>query len=122
MTTRVLIVDDFADTREMYALYLRLSGLEVTEAETGEQALEMVRADLPDLVLMDLSLPGTDGFAVTRELKEDPRTRDIPVVALTAHAVGSHIDRARSAGCVDFIVKPAPPNEVLAAIRKALAP
>src|SRR5262245_2573450 len=82
----ILVVDDFQDNREMFAEYLSYSGFRVEEAADGVEALEKAFANVPDLVLMDLSLPEMDGWEATRRLKSDPRTRQVPVVALTGHA------------------------------------
>ena len=79
----ILVVDDYEDAREMYAEYLRFCGFRVAEARNGNEALEQAFTLMPDLILMDLSLPGMDGWEATRQLKADERTRNIPVVALT---------------------------------------
>jgi len=82
----VLLVDDFQDNREMYAMYLEHAGMQVAEAGNGHEALDQAFRLLPDLIVMDLSLPGIDGWEATRRLKADERTKKIPVVALTSHA------------------------------------
>src|SRR5262249_15295979 len=81
----ILVVDDYQDAREMYAEYLQFSGFRVAEARNGNEAVDQAFALKPDLILMDLSLPGMDGWEATRQLKADERTRNIPVVALTGH-------------------------------------
>lgn len=116
----ILVVDDFEDGREMYASYLRFSGYRVDEAADGYQALEKAFAHLPDIILMDLSLPGIDGWQATRKLKNDERTSKIPVVALTGHALEAHSRRAKEAGCDAFIVKPCMPMDLLNEIRRIL--
>jgi two-component system, cell cycle response regulator DivK len=116
----VMLVDDYADNREAYALYLRYRGYRVEEAEDGHQALERAFRNRPDLIVMDLSLPGLDGWQATRTLKKDRRTRDIPVIALTGHALEGQSESARAAGCDAFITKPCEPNVLEAAIRKIL--
>jgi two-component system cell cycle response regulator DivK len=116
----VMLVDDYADNREAYALYLRFKGYRVEEAEDGRQALERAFKNRPDLIVMDLSLPGLDGWQATRTLKQDRRTRDIPVIALTGHALEGQSESARAAGCDAFITKPCEPNVLEAAIRKIL--
>jgi two-component system, cell cycle response regulator DivK len=116
----VLLVDDYADNREAYALYLRFKGYRVDEAEDGHEALERAFESHPDLIVMDLSLPGLDGWEATRTLKQDRRTRDIPVIALTGHALEGQSESARAAGCDAFITKPCEPNVLEAAIRKVL--
>jgi len=116
----ILVVDDFEDGREMYASYLRYSGYRVDEAADGYEALEKAFALLPDIILMDLSLPGIDGWQATRELKKDARTSKIPVVALTGHALEAHSRSAKEAGCDAFIVKPCMPMDLLNEIRRIL--
>ncbi len=116
----VLLVDDYADNREAYALYLRFKGYRVEEAEDGRQALQKAFANLPDLIVMDLSLPGLDGWEATRTLKQEPRTRGIPVIALTGHALEGQSEAARAAGCDGFITKPCEPSTLEATIRKVL--
>lgn len=117
----ILLVDDFRDNREMYAMYLEHSGLRVAEAANGHEALEQAFSLLPDLILMDLSLPGIDGWEVTRRLKADERTKKIPVLALTSHALEGYSEGARAAGCDAFVTKPCLPEELLYKIRKVLA-
>ncbi len=116
----VLVVDDYQDGREMCAEYLSFCGFGVAEAENGLEALRKASEMLPDLVLMDLSLPGLDGWEVTRRLKADPRTRHIPVIALTAHALGSEAQRAREAGCASFVTKPCLPDALVVEVRRVL--
>lgn len=116
----VLVVDDFPDNRDMYMQYLEFSGLRVAEAQNGHEALQQANTLLPDLIVMDLSLPGLDGWEATRRLKADPRTRSIPVIALTGHALAGHSKGAIDAGCDAFITKPCLPERLLEEIRKML--
>ena len=116
----VLIVDDFQDNREMYAEFLRFSGLRVEEATNGLEALEKAATLLPDLIVMDLSLPGIDGWEATRRLKSDAATKHIPVVALTGHALAGYSEGARQAGCDGFITKPCLPETLLEEIQRTL--
>jgi CheY-like chemotaxis protein len=116
----VLVVDDFPDNRDMYMQYLEFSGLRVAEAQNGHEALQQANALLPDLIVMDLSLPGLDGWEATRRLKADARTRAIPVIALTGHALAGHSKGAIEAGCDAFITKPCLPERLLEEIRKML--
>lgn len=116
----VLVVDDYADAREMYAESLLVSGFRVAEAADGLSAIEQARELAPDVILMDLSLPGMDGWEATRRLKADARTSHIPVVALTGHAMASALDQARLAGCDRFVIKPALPDVVVEEVRQAL--
>lgn len=116
----VLVVDDYQDAREMYAEYLSFSGFRVVEAGTGTEAVEKALALRPDVILMDLSLPGMDGWAATRQLKSDERTKAIPVVALTGHALAGASEGARLAGCDAFVTKPCLPDELVVEIRRML--
>lgn len=106
----VLIVDDYPDTCEMYAAYLDLAGFRSLKANDGYEALRVAAEELPDVILMDLGLPGIDGYEVTRRLKSDPRTRHIPVVALTAHAMSRQLDEVIAGGFDDLILKPCLPD------------
>jgi two-component system cell cycle response regulator DivK len=116
----ILVVDDYEDAREMYAEYLRFSGFRVAEARNGNEALEQAFALKPDLILMDLSLPGMDGWEATRQLKADERTRGIPVVALTGHALAGASEGARKAGCDSFVTKPCLPDDLVVEVRRML--
>jgi two-component system cell cycle response regulator DivK len=112
----VLVVDDYADAREMYAAWLRVSGYRVSLAGTVADALSLALRDLPDAILMDLSMPGIDGLEATRRLKADPRTCHIPILAMTGHVESRVADDAAAAGCDGFIVKPSPAPEVVRVI------
>jgi CheY-like chemotaxis protein len=116
----VLVVEDYQDAREMYAAYLQFSGFDVAEAANGVEAIEKTTTLLPDIVLMDLALPRMDGWEATRRLKGDPRTRHIPIVALTGHALAGHADGAREAGCDAFVTKPCLPDALVAEVRRLL--
>ena len=116
----ILVVDDFADVREMYAAYLRFAGFRVDEAADGVEALAKASKLRPDLVLMDLSLPGLDGWEATRRIKADEQTRHIPVVALTGHTLAPYLQRARDAGVDGFLAKPCLPDALVAEVRRLL--
>jgi two-component system cell cycle response regulator DivK len=116
----VLVVEDYQDAREMYAAYLQFSGYEVAEATNGIEAIEKAQRLMPDIILMDLALPRMDGWEATRRLKSDERTRKIPVVALTGHALAGHAEGARQAGCDAFVTKPCLPDALVAEIRRLL--
>jgi two-component system, cell cycle response regulator DivK len=116
----VLIVDDYADNRQMYAKFFTFKGLRAVEAADGHTALQKAHELSPDAILMDLSLPGMDGWQATRELKADRRTQRIPVIVITGHALGGVADSARAAGCDAFITKPCSPEDVLAEIQRLL--
>jgi two-component system, cell cycle response regulator DivK len=116
----VLVVEDYQDAREMYAAYLQFSGYEVAEAKDGVQAIEKTLELMPDIILMDLALPKMDGWEATRRLKADERTRHIPIVALTGHALAGHAEGAREAGCDSFVTKPCLPDALVAEIERML--
>ena len=117
----ILVVDDYEDAREMYAEYLRFCGFRVAEARNGNEALEQAFTLMPDLILMDLSLPGMDGWEATRQLKADDRTRQIPVVALTGHALAGASEGAKKAGCDSFVTKPCLPDDLVVEVRRMLS-
>ena len=109
MTTEkpcVLVVDDSSDGREMLAEYLTFRGLSVIEAANGETAIDLVHKHRPALILMDLQMPGIGGWDATRQLKANPATRDIIVIAMTARVLAPDEGIARQAGCDGFIAKP----------------
>jgi CheY-like chemotaxis protein len=117
----VLIVDDYQDAREMYAEYLEFSGFRVAEARNGLEALEKAFALRPSVILMDLSLPVMDGWEATRRLKSDARTRSIPVVALTGHALDGSSRGAQDIGCDAYVTKPCLPDELVQEVQRVLA-
>jgi two-component system, cell cycle response regulator DivK len=114
----VLLVDDYADAREMYGFYLSRRGYRVEEAADGHEALTKALGLTPDIILMDLSLPGIDGWELARILKGDVRTAAIPIVALTAHALNGEQERALDAGCDAFITKPCLPQTLAAELER----
>ena len=116
----ILVVDDYDDAREMYAEYLQFCGFRVAEARNGNEALDQAFTLKPDLILMDLSLPGMDGWEATRQLKADERTRHIPVVALTGHALAGASEGAKRAGCDSFVTKPCLPDDLVVEVRRML--
>ncbi len=114
----VLVVDDVADNRDLYATYLEWAGYRVATAADGDEALAKAVALHPDAVLMDLSLPGIDGWEVTRRLKRDETTRGIRVIGLSGH---THYARDGAlSGCDAFMAKPCLPEDVAEEIRRAL--
>jgi len=118
---RVLLVEDNAMNRRMAEFLLRSKGFTVYQATTGEEALLMAREELPDLIVMDLQLPGMDGYAATRTLKADALTRHIPVVAMTAYAMTGDRERALAAGCDGYITKPIDTQEFPRVVARYLA-
>jgi two-component system, cell cycle response regulator DivK len=103
---RVLLVEDNEMNRDMLSRRLQRKGYTVLIAVDGEQGLATAYSEMPDLILMDISLPFIDGYEVTRRLKANPRTKHIPVIALTAHALLTDRDKAMKAGCNDYDTKP----------------
>ena len=114
----VLIVEDDQDGRRMYADWLTNAGFRVDQAHNGLQALERALDSRPHVVVTDLNIPGIDGFELTRRLRQDSRTRDVPVIAVTGYAaLASDPARARRAGCDAVLPKPCSPEDLEAAIR-----
>jgi two-component system, cell cycle response regulator DivK len=116
----VLLAEDFEDARELYRDYLEFSGFEVETAANGREAIERAVRLQPDLILMDASMPVLDGWQATRELKANPATRSIPVLALTAHAFDDARQQANAVGCDGFVTKPCLPDDLVARVRSAL--
>lgn len=116
----VLLVEDNEDNRIVYTTMLEHYGYRVLQAGDGVAALTKVNEDRPDIVVMDISIPEIDGWTVTARLREDPATRDIPVVAVTAHALPEHRDRAQDLGCEGYLTKPCEPRRLLQEIRRII--
>lgn len=114
----VLIVEDNEDNRIVYATILQHRGYAVLEARNGEEGVRIARERLPDLVLMDISVPIIDGWQATELLKGDDRTSTIPVIALTAHALAEDRETARNVGCDGYLAKPCEPRTVVAEVEK----
>ena len=115
----ILVVDDNDDTRLMYEELLTRSGFRVRLAADGAEAIAAAD-DLPAVIVMDLAMPGLNGWEATRRLKTGERTRDIPIIVLTAHALDHYRDVAIAAGCDEFLSKPCTIDDLVAAIRRAL--
>jgi two-component system cell cycle response regulator DivK len=120
MSNRILVVEDQEDNRRIVRDLLTTTDYEVTEAENGEEALAAVARQRPDLILMDIQLPVMDGYEATRRIKADPALREIPIIAVTSYALSGDEEKARAAGCDDFVPKPYSPRQLLAKIRKYL--
>lgn len=119
-TRRVLLIEDSLISRRLVSHMLRQESLEILEAEEGRQGFELASQELPDLILLDLRLPGWDGFETMRHLKEEVRTRKIPVIFLTAEEGTAAKEKAFDMGAVDFVSKPFDPIEMRARVRAAL--
>jgi CheY-like chemotaxis protein len=115
---RILVVEDNAMNMELAVDLLSLQGYEVLSARTGQEALDISSAERLDLILMDVQLPGMDGLTVTKKLKENPNTKHIPVVALTAHAMKGDEERILRHGCTGYISKPIDTREFPKAVEK----
>ena len=114
----VLVVEDQLEMRAIATAYLSHQGYRVLAAGTGTDAMRCAREDRPDLILMDISVPGVDGLSATAELKRDPSTRDIPIVILTAHSYASVGRRAKEAGCDGWLNKPCDPRRLLQEVQR----
>jgi CheY-like chemotaxis protein len=117
---KILLVEDDQDSREALARRLQRRGYEVLKACDGGQGLALARSASPDLVLMDMNLPVLDGWEATRQLKAAPETRDLPIIALTAHALSSDRTRTLELGCADYHTKPVDLPRLLAQIEAVL--
>jgi CheY-like chemotaxis protein len=114
----VLLVEDNEDNRIIYSTVLRYRGYEVVEALDGVQAVALARSLQPALILMDLSIPELDGWEATRILRQDPITAEIPIIALTAHALADDRERATAVGFTSYLAKPVEPRAVVAEVRR----
>lgn len=118
----VLLVEDNEDNLVVYRTILEHVGYRVVEARDGEEGVERAKRELPDLILMDISIPKMDGWEATQRLKADPETRDIPIVALTAHALEEDRQKAVQAGCDGYLAKPVEPRRVVQEVERFLGP
>lgn len=119
---RVLVVDDNASNTKLLAFVLTRGGYDVRTADSAESGAAVVGQFHPQLILMDLQMPGVSGLDWTRQLKADPSTRDIPVVAVTAYAMKGDAERARAAGCDGYLTKPIDTRTLLDDVAKHLPP
>ena len=117
---KLLLVEDSEESRDGLARHLKRKRYEILIALDGRQGVDLARAEAPDLILMDMSLPVLDGWEATRQLKAAPETRHIPIIALTAHAMAGDRDRALEAGCDDYDTKPVEFGRLLAKIQALL--
>jgi CheY-like chemotaxis protein len=117
----ILLVEDNEDNRIIYSTVLRHVGYDVLEAQDGVEAIELARTKLPHLILMDISIPVIDGWEATRVLRQDPLTKNIPIIALTAHALADDRERAVEMGFTAYLAKPVEPRAVVAEVRRWLA-
>jgi two-component system cell cycle response regulator DivK len=122
MSKRILVVEDQEDNRQILRDLLDNTGYQMVEAENGEDAVTMAAAEKPDLILMDIQLPLVDGYEATRRIKANPALSAIPIIAITSYALSGDEDKARAAGCDDYVTKPYSPRKLLAKIREYLPP
>ena len=120
--TKILYVEDNDDNVYMLKMRLELLGdFDVVAAPDGEQGCAMALSERPDVILMDLEMPVVDGWEATRRLKDDPQTRDIPIIALSAHALAGEREKALAAGCDEFDTKPIEFERLVATLRRVLS-
>ena len=118
---RIVLAEDHEDNRNIYRTILEHYGYQVVIAMDGQSGLRLAREEQPDLILMDVSMPGMDGLEATRRLKADPATASIPVIAVTAHAMAEDRAKAEAAGCDGYLAKPVEPRRVLEEVARVLA-
>jgi CheY-like chemotaxis protein len=116
----ILVVEDFEDNRFMMRRLLEMSGYRVLEAVNGEEAVNLACRELPELILMDLSLPQLDGLAATRRIRQHPDLRDVPIVAVSAHDTADFHADALAAGCNDYVTKPIDFDQLEALLNRLL--
>ena len=118
----MLLVEDDRDGRRLYAAWLTHAGFKVEQAHNGLQALERAFEAVPDVVVTDLNIPGIDGYELTKRLKQDPRTRSVPVLAVTGYAAfAADPGRAQRAGCDAVLEKPCSPEDLETAVRNLIS-
>jgi two-component system cell cycle response regulator DivK len=118
MKKRILVVEDQEDNRQILRDLLTNAGFDMVEAENGEDAITSAQASRPDLILMDIQLPILDGYEATRRIKADPELKSIPIIVVTSYALSGDEDKARRAGCDDYVAKPFSPRQLLAKIKE----
>lgn len=120
MSQRILVVDDHEDNRRILRDLLTAAGYEILEAETGEDAVASAESHVPDLILMDIQLPGMDGYEATRRIKGNPALRHIPLIVVTSYALSGDEAKALAAGADAYVAKPFRPRLMLAKVREYL--
>ncbi len=118
--TKILLVEDNELNRDMLMRRLQRKGYEVVTAVDGQQGVQLAESEAPDIILMDMSLPVLDGWSATQQIKANPKTHAVPIIALTAHAMTSDRDKAMECGCDDFDTKPIDFARLLEKIQKLL--
>lgn len=118
--TKVLVIEDNERNRYLISFLLKGAGYDVIEAITGEEGVETTLRERPDLILMDIQLPGIDGYEATRRIRVSPVDDKIPIIALTSFAMTGDRERALAAGCTGYVEKPINPDTIMDEIRKYL--
>lgn len=121
MSKRILVIEDQEDNRRILRYLLKSAEYEVIEAVTGEDGVSAAERERPDLILMDIQLPGLDGYEATRRIKGNPELRHIPIIVVTSYALSGDDVKAFAAGCDAYVTKPFSPRQLLATIRERLA-
>jgi two-component system cell cycle response regulator DivK len=121
MKKRILAIEDHAENRRILGYLLASAGFEMIEAVTGEEGVATAEKEQPDLIIMDIQLPGLDGYEATRRIKANPALRHIPIIVVTSYALSGDDVKAFEAGCDAYVTKPFVPRELLAKIRAYLA-
>jgi two-component system, cell cycle response regulator DivK len=121
MSKRILVIEDHGENRRILRLLLTSAGYEVIEASTGEDGVALAETARPDLIVMDIDLPGVDGYEATRRIKANPALKRIPIVVVTSYALSGDDVKAFEAGCDAYVTKPFVPRQLLAKIREYLA-
>ncbi|MGE5523222.1 MAG: response regulator [Rhodospirillaceae bacterium] len=115
---RILVIEDTEDNRQILRDLFGTVGYELIEAETGEEGVTAAERERPDLILMDVQLPGIDGYETTRRIRALPGMEAVPIIAVTSYAFADDRRKAREAGCDDYVAKPFSPKELLAKVRQ----
>ena len=122
MSRRILVIEDHEENRRILRLLLASAGYEVIEAVTGEEGVTSAETRRPDLILMDIQLPGLDGYEATRRIKANPALHQIPIIVVTSYALSGDDAKALAAGCTDYVTKPFSPRQLLAKVRDHIGP
>ena len=118
MSKRILVVEDHEENRRILRDLLTSAGYEIVEAVTGEEGVTLAESEHPDLILMDIQLPGIDGYETTRRIKANPASSRIPIIAVTSYALSGDDVKALAAGCDAYVTKPFSPRALLAKVRE----
>jgi len=121
MSNKILVIEDQEDNRRILRDLLTSTGYEVIEAVTGSEGVQMAVSEQPDLILMDIQLPGIDGYEATRQIKAYPDLQQTPIIAVTSYALSGDDAKAYAAGCDDYVTKPFSPKALLNKVRQHLS-